>query len=42
MGLLNEGIQIDRSCAGNLSTPMGEEEVDAFVEAMRNVIPRLA
>ena len=42
LGLLNEGIQVDRSCAGNLSTPMGEEEVDAFVEAMSRVIPRLA
>ena len=41
MGLLNEGIQIDRSCAGNLSTPMGVEELDAFVEAVGRVIPRL-
>ena len=41
LGMLNEGIQLGPSCEGNLSTPMGEEEVDAIVEAMSRVIQRV-
>ncbi len=41
LGLMNEGILIGASCQGNLSTPMGIEEVDALVEAVRRVIQRM-
>jgi len=41
LGMLNEGIQLGPSCEGNLSVPMGEEEVDALVEAMRRVVQRV-
>ena len=41
LGLLNEGIQLGATCEGNVSTPMGEEEVDALVEAVRRVIQRM-
>lgn len=37
-GLLNEGIQLGPLCDGNLSTPMGDGEIDEFVSAMGRVI----
>ena len=41
LGLLNEGIQLGPSCEGNVSAPMGEQEIDALVEALRRVIQQL-
>lgn len=40
LGLMNEGIFISPRLMGCLTTPMGEAEVDAFVEAMRRVVSR--
>jgi glutamate-1-semialdehyde 2,1-aminomutase len=40
--LLEEGIIVSTSGLGCLSTPMGEDEVDAFVAALERVLPRLA
>jgi glutamate-1-semialdehyde 2,1-aminomutase len=38
--LMREGIIISRMGLGCLSTPMGEEEIDAFVEGVRRSIHR--
>ena len=40
--LLEEGVIVSTSGLGCLSTPMGEEQVDAFVAALDRVLPRLA
>ena len=40
LGLMNEGIFIAPSLIGAPSAPMGEEEVDAHVEALRKVLGR--
>ena len=40
IGLLNEGFVMSNRCAGNVSTAHTEEDVDAFVEAVRNVLRR--
>ena len=39
-GLMNEGILSTSSLVGAVSNPMGEAEVDAFVEAFRTVLAR--
>jgi glutamate-1-semialdehyde 2,1-aminomutase len=38
--LMREGIIISRMGLGCLSTPMGEEEIDAFVEGVRRSMHR--
>ena len=40
LGLLNEGILMAPNLVGAVSTVIGEEEVDAFVGAFRNVLQR--
>lgn len=40
LGLMNEGILLAPSLLGCLSVPMGEAEVDAFVEAFRKALDR--
>ena len=42
LGLLNEGILMAPNLVGAVSTVIGEEEVDAFVSAFRNVLQRQA
>ena len=42
LGLLNEGILIAPNLVGAVSTALGEPEVDAFVDAFRRVLQRLA
>ena len=37
IGLLNEGFVMSNRCAGNVSTAHTEQDVDAFVQAVRNV-----
>jgi len=40
IGLLNEGFLMSNRCAGNVSTAHTEDDVDAFVNAVRNVLKR--
>ena len=40
IGLLNEGFVMSNRCAGNVSTAHTEQDVDAFVQAVRNVLTR--
>jgi glutamate-1-semialdehyde 2,1-aminomutase len=40
IGLLNEGLLLSNRCAGNVSTVHTEDDVDAFVTAVRNVLVR--
>jgi glutamate-1-semialdehyde 2,1-aminomutase len=40
--LLDEGVVVSTSGLGCLSTPMGEDQVDAFVDALRRALARLA
>jgi glutamate-1-semialdehyde 2,1-aminomutase len=40
IGLLNEGFLMSNRCAGNVSTVHTEDDVDAFVNAVRNVLKR--
>lgn len=40
IGLLNEGFLMSNRCAGNVSTVHTEDDVDAFVTAVRNVLKR--
>ena len=42
LGLLNEGILMAPNLVGAVSTAIAEQEVDAFVAALRNVLQRLA
>ena len=39
-GLMNEGVLFTPSLVGCVSSPMGESEVDAFVQAFRRVLER--
>ncbi|MBT7079247.1 MAG: aspartate aminotransferase family protein [Chloroflexi bacterium] len=41
IGLLNEGFLMSNRCAGNVSTVHTEDDVDAFVSAVRNVLARI-
>ena len=41
IGLLNEGFLMSNRCAGNVSTVHTEDDVDAFVSAVRNVRARI-
>ena len=41
IGLLNEGFLMSNRCAGNVSTVHTEDDVDAFVLAVRNVLRRI-
>ena len=41
IGLLNEGILLQQSCAGSLSTLTTEAHVDGLVDAVRRVVTRL-
>ena len=41
IGLLNEGLLMSNRCAGNVSTVHTEDDVDAFVTAVRNVLARI-
>ena len=41
MGLLNEGILLQQSCAGALSTLTNEKDIDTLVDAVRRVIQRI-
>ncbi|MBT4340537.1 MAG: aspartate aminotransferase family protein [Chloroflexi bacterium] len=41
IGLLNEGFLMSNRCAGNVSTVHTEDDVDALVTAVRNVIARI-
>ena len=41
IGLLNEGFLMSNRCAGNVSTVHTEDDVDAFVTAVRNVLARI-
>ena len=41
IGLLNEGFLMSNRCAGNVSTVHTEDEVDAFVLAVKNVLRRI-
>ncbi len=41
IGLLNEGFLMSNRCAGNVSTAHTAEDVDAFVNAVRNVLKRV-
>ncbi|NQW20129.1 MAG: aspartate aminotransferase family protein [Chloroflexi bacterium] len=41
IGLLNEGFLMSNRCAGNISTVHTEDDVDAFVQAVRNVLKRI-
>ncbi|MBC8453279.1 MAG: aspartate aminotransferase family protein [Chloroflexi bacterium] len=40
IGLLNEGFLMSNRCAGNVSTVHTEDDVNAFVNAVRNVLKR--
>jgi glutamate-1-semialdehyde 2,1-aminomutase len=40
IGLLNEGFLMSNRCAGNVSTVHTEDDVDAFVTAVGNVLKR--
>ena len=40
IGLLNEGFLMSNRCAGNVSTAHTEDDVHAFVTAVRNVLSR--
>ena len=40
LGLMNEGIWTSPSLIGAVSTPMGQDEVDAYLEALRTVLAR--
>ncbi|MEE8045832.1 MAG: aspartate aminotransferase family protein [Dehalococcoidia bacterium] len=40
IGLLNEGFLMSNKCAGNVSTVHTEDDIDAFVKAVRNVLKR--
>ena len=40
IGLLNEGFVMSNRCAGNVSTVHTEQDVDALVQAVRNVLTR--
>ena len=40
IGLLNEGFLLSNRCAGNVSTVHTEDDVDAFVGAVKNVLRR--
>jgi glutamate-1-semialdehyde 2,1-aminomutase len=40
-GLLNEGILLQQSCAGSLSTLTTEKHVDGLVDAVRRVVGRV-
>jgi glutamate-1-semialdehyde 2,1-aminomutase len=42
LGLYNEGILIDPRGVGNLSTVLGDEEIQQFGLALRRVLSRLA
>ena len=42
MGLVNEGVLLQESCAGALSTLTTESEVDALVDAVREVLQRIS
>ena len=41
IGLLNEGFLMSNRCAGNVSTVHTEDDVDAFVLAVKNVLKRI-
>jgi len=41
MGLLNEGVLLQESCAGSLNVLTTESEVDALVDAIRRVMHRI-
>ena len=41
IGLLNEGFLMSNRCAGNVSTVHTEDDVDAFVLAVKNVLRRI-
>ena len=41
MGLLNEGILLQQSCAGALSTLTNEKDIDTLVDAVRRVVQRI-
>ena len=41
MGLVNEGVLLQESCSGALSTLTTEAEVDALVDAVRTVLQRI-
>ena len=40
LGLLNEGIFMPQQLVGALSAPMGDQEIDAFLEALHKVLAR--
>jgi glutamate-1-semialdehyde 2,1-aminomutase len=40
LGLMNEGILMASNLVGGLSTALGEEEVNTFVEALKSVLER--
>ena len=40
LGLMNEGILFTNRLVGSVSTPMGEDEIDSFVQAFRRVLER--
>lgn len=40
LGLMNEGIWTSPSLIGAVSTPMGEDEIDSYVDALRTVLAR--
>ena len=41
LGLFNEGVLIDPRGVGNLSTALGEEEIQHFGRALRTVFGRI-
>ena len=41
LGLVNEGVLLQESCSGALSTLTTESEVDALVDAVRTVLQRI-
>jgi glutamate-1-semialdehyde aminotransferase len=41
LGLFNEGVLIDPRGVGNLSTALGEEEIQQFGRALRTVFGRV-
>jgi glutamate-1-semialdehyde aminotransferase len=40
IGLLNEGYLLSNRCAGNISATHTYEEIDGFIEAVKNVLHR--
>ena len=40
IGLLNEGFLLSNRCAGNVSTVHTEDDVSAFVSAVKSVLRR--